>query len=192
MITMGVVYVSDCGKLRMAPSCKKRHSLKAPIETRPSGGFLRWSPLDPRIHPSAPRFPHGPLPQRQSLAQSRGSRALPRCGIRPPRPGISCSHARQASSGEADGRDAVTLELVSSRKEPRIPIPLPNLARGEIVEWKSSSNGESRFQGVFLRKLNDEFGAVRQPKMRYEQIIALSRLNRPRLVPTMCGPGRLA
>lgn len=86
----------------------------------------------------------------------------------------------------------MTLALVSSRSEPRIPIPLPNLATGEIVEWKSRNNGEMRLRGVFLRRLNEEWGVVKQPKMRYEQVIALSRLCRPRLVPTLCGPGILA
>ena len=84
------------------------------------------------------------------------------------------------------------LKLVSSRSEPRTPLPLPNLARGEIVEWKSRNNGELILRGVFQRKLDEEWGVVRQSKMRYEQIIALSRLNRPRLVPTLCGPGMLA
>lgn len=86
----------------------------------------------------------------------------------------------------------MSLSLVSSRSEPRIPIPLPNLVKGEIVEWKSCSNGEKRIQGVFSRKLDEEWGVVKQQKMRYPQIIALSRLNRPRTVPTLCGPGVLA
>jgi hypothetical protein len=67
--------------------------------------------------------------------------------------------------------------------------------QGEIVEYQSLANGERTLRAVVQRACHGADVSrviVRDPKMRYAQVVRAERLRRPRGVPTLCGPGAIA